>query len=116
MKYWKRWIYEQFMWIIPKYHVNEDSFEEVVESSTATDESDSSNSRNHSIKYKWMTINGKASKDMVSLAFSDILETVKEKINELKYHLYIRNEHRKIYKNLKLQIPDNVIFVRVDYT
>ena len=35
----------------PKYDVNEDNFEEDVESSIDTDESDSSNSGNHSIKY-----------------------------------------------------------------
>ena len=35
----------------PKYHVNEDNFEEDVGSSTDTDQSDSSNSRNHPIKY-----------------------------------------------------------------
>ena len=47
----------------PKYHINEDNFEEDVESSTDTDESDSSNSRNQSTKYyKWMMINGKANK------------------------------------------------------
>ena len=71
----------------PKYHVNEDNFEEDVESSADTDESDSSNRGNHSIiYYKWMTINGKTSKVIVSLSFSDVLGTVKEKINELKYH------------------------------
>ena len=76
----------------PKYHVNEDNFEEDVASSADIDELDSSNSRNHSIKYyKWMPINGKASRVMVLLPFSDSLETVKEKINELKYHLLVRN-------------------------
>ena len=39
---------------------------------------------------------------MVSLLFNDALETVKEKINELKYHLFVRNEQYKIYNNLKL--------------
>ena len=33
-----------------------------------------------------MTINGKSSKVIVTLPFSDILETVKDKINNLKYH------------------------------
>ena len=87
----------------PNSYGNEDNFEEDVESSTDTDELDSLNSGNHSIKYyKWMTINGKASKVMVSLLFNDALETVKEKINELKYHLFVRNEQYKIYNNLKL--------------
>ena len=35
----------------PRYHANEDNFEEDVESSIDTDESDSSNSGDHSIKY-----------------------------------------------------------------
>ena len=35
----------------PRYHGNEDNFEEDVESSIDTDESDSSNSGDHSIKY-----------------------------------------------------------------
>ena len=35
----------------PKYYVSEDNFEEDVGSSTDTDQSDSSNSRNHLIKY-----------------------------------------------------------------
>ena len=39
---------------------------------------------------------------MVTLPFSDILETVKEKMNNLKYHLFVRNEQYKIYNNLKL--------------
>ena len=57
----------------PKNHVNEDNIEVDVESSTDNDESDSSNSGKHSIKYyKWMTINGKASKAMVLLPFGDI--------------------------------------------
>ena len=43
---------------------------------------------------------------MVTLPFSDILETVKEKINKLKYHLFVRNEQYKIYNNLKLQMPE----------
>ena len=57
--------------------MNEDNFEDDVESSIDTDESDSSNTGNHSIKYyKWMAINGKASKVLVSLPYSDVLETV----------------------------------------
>ena len=77
----------------PKYHLNEDNFEEDVESSIDTDESDSSNSGNHSIKYyKWMTINGKTSKVLVSLPYIDVLETVTQKIKEVKYHLFVRNE------------------------
>ena len=51
----------------PKYDVNEDNFEEDVESRIDTDKLDLSNSGNHSIKYKWMTINLKASKALVSL-------------------------------------------------
>ena len=87
--------------------MNEDNFEGHVESSTDTDESDSSNSGNHSIKYyKWMTINGKASNVMVFLPFSDVLETVKEKTNELKYQQLVRIEQYKIYNNLKLQMPE----------
>ena len=95
--------------------MNEDNVEENVESSTDIDESDSSNSGNYSIKYKWMTINGKFSKAMVSLPFSDILETVKEKVNELKYHPFVRNEQCKINNNLKLQMSKNAILLRVDY-
>ena len=52
---------------------------------------------------------------MVTLPFSDILETVKEKINKLKYHLFVRNEQYKIYNNLKLQMPENAILLLVDY-
>ena len=37
--------------IFPRYHANEDNFEEDVESSIDTGESDSSNSGDHSIKY-----------------------------------------------------------------
>ena len=62
-----------------------------------------------------MTVNGKASKAMVSQPFSDILETVKEKVNELEYHPFVRNEQYKTYNNLKLQIPDNTILMHVDY-
>ena len=51
-----------------------------------------------------MTINGKASKVTVLLPFSDVLETVKEKINELQYHLFVRNKQYKIDNNLKLQM------------
>ena len=99
----------------PKYHVNEDNFEKNFESSTDTDESDSSNSGNHFIKYdQWMTINGKASKVMVSLPFSDVLETAKEKINKFKYHPFVRNKQYRIYNNLKLQITGNTIFLYVD--
>ena len=65
--------------------MNNENFEEDVESSTDTDESDSSNGGNHSMKYyKWMTVSGKICKVMVLLPFSDVLETVKETINELK--------------------------------
>ena len=54
------------------------NFEEGVESSTDTDESDSSNSGSHSIKYyKWITINGKASKVMVSLPLSEVFVNCK---------------------------------------
>ena len=71
--------------------MNEDNFEEDVESSVDTDESDSSNSGNRSIKYyKWMTISGKASKVLVPLHYSDVLKTLTQKINELKYHLFVR--------------------------
>ena len=62
-----------------------------------------------------MAINGKSSKVMVSLPLSDVLETVKEKINELKYHLFVRNEQYKIYNSLKLQMPENAILLHVDY-
>ena len=73
--------------------MNDNSFEDYVESSKDTDESNSSNSRSHSIKYyKWMEINEKASEFMVLLPFSDVLETVEKKINELKHHLFVRNE------------------------
>ena len=65
----------------PKYHVNENNFEEDIKSSTDTDKSDSSNNENHSIKYyTWMMITRKSSKVTASLPFSDVLETVMEKI------------------------------------
>ena len=51
-----------------------------------------------------MMINGKSSKAIVSLPFSEVLETVKEKINELKYHPFFKNEQYKIYDNLKQQM------------
>ena len=63
-----------------------------------------------------MTINGKASKVMVSLSFSEFSETVKEKINELKYRAFVRIEQYKIYNNLKLQMLENAICLHVDYT
>ena len=82
---------------LPQDDPNEDNFQENVESSADIDESDSSNPGDHSTKcYKWMTINEKASKVMVSFPFGDILETLKETFNELKYHLFVRNEHYKI--------------------
>lgn len=56
-----------------------------------------------------------ASKVMVSFLFSDVLETVKEKISKLQYHLLVRNEQYKIYNNLKLQMPENAILLLVDY-
>ena len=60
--------------------MNEDNFEDDVESSIDTDESDSSNTGNHSIKYyKWMAINGIASKVLVSLPYSDVSETVRRR-------------------------------------
>ena len=62
-----------------------------------------------------MAINGKASKVMVYLPFNEVLEILKEKINELKYHLFVRNEQYKIYNNLKLQMPENAILMHVDY-
>ena len=65
------------------------NFEEDAEAITDTNESDSSNNRNHSIKYsKWVAVNGKSRKVMVSLPFSDVLEILKKKINELKYHFF----------------------------
>ena len=74
------------------------NFEEDAEASTDTNESDSSNNNNHSIKYsKWVAVNGKSRKVMVSLPFSDVLEILKKKINELKYHFFVRNGQ---YKNL----------------
>ena len=66
--------------------MNTENFEEDTKLSTATDESDSCNSENHPMKYnKWMAINEEASKVMVSLPVSEIFETVKGKINKLKY-------------------------------
>lgn len=53
-------------------------------------------------------------KVMVSLPVSEIFETVKEKVNKLKYHLFLRNEQYKIYNNLKLQIPNNAILLHVN--
>lgn len=100
----------------PKYHVNEDNFEEDIKSNTDTDKSDSSKNENHSIKYyTWMMITRKSSKVMASLPFSDVLETVMEKISELKYHPFVRNEQYKICNNLKLQMPQNAILRHVDY-
>ena len=61
-----------------------------------------------------MTINGKASKVMVPLPFSDVLETAKEKINKFKYHPFVRNKQYRIYNNLKLQMTGNTIFLYVD--
>ena len=55
-----------------------------------------------------------ASKVMVSFLFSDVLETVKEKISKLQYHLLVRNEQYKIYNNLKLPMPENVT-LHIDY-
>ena len=96
--------------------MNDNSFEDYVESSKDTDESNSSNSRSHSIKYyKWMEINEKASEFMVLLPFRDVLETVEKKINELKHHLFVRNEQYKIYNDMKLQMPENTIRLHVDY-
>ena len=51
---------------------------------------------------------------MVSFLFSDVLETVKEKISKLQYHLLVRNEQYKIYNNLKLSMPENVT-LHIDY-
>ena len=66
--------------------MNTENFEEDTKLSTSTDESDSCNSENHPMKYnKWMAINEEASKVMVSLPVSEIFETVKGKINKLKY-------------------------------
>ena len=42
---------------------------------------------------------------MLSFPFSDVLKTLKGKINELKYHPFFRNE----------QMPENAIFLHVDY-
>lgn len=96
--------------------MNDNNFEDYVESSKDTDESNSSNSRSHSIiYYKWMKINEKASKFMVLWPFSDVLETVEEKINELKHHLFVRNEQYKNYNDMKLQMPENIIVLQVDY-
>ena len=53
------------------------------------------------------------SKVMVSLPVSEIFETVKEKVNKLKYHLFLRNEQYKIYNNLRLQIPNIAILLHV---
>ena len=52
---------------------------------------------------------------MLSFPFSDVLKTLKGKINELKYHPFFRNEQCKIFNNLKLQMPENAIFLYVDY-
>ena len=62
-----------------------------------------------------MTINGKASKVIVSFPLSAVLETIKEKINKLKYYPFVRNEQYKIYNNLKLKMPKNAILLHVDY-
>ena len=62
-----------------------------------------------------LLLNGKASKVMISLPFSYSLETVREKINELKCHLFIRNEQIQLYNNLKLQMSENTIPLRVGY-
>ena len=96
--------------------MNDNNFEDYVEPSKDTDESNSSNSRGHSIIYhKWMKINEKASKFMVLLPFSDVLETVEEKINKLKHRLFVRNEQYKNYNDMKLQMPENTIVLQVDY-
>ena len=34
------------------------------------------------------------------MPFNEVLETVQEKINKLKYHPFVRNEQYKIYNNL----------------
>ena len=35
--------------------------------------------------------------------------------NELKHHVFVRNERCKIYNNLKLQVPENAILLHVDH-
>ena len=52
---------------------------------------------------------------MVSQPFSDVLETIKGKINELKSHPFVRNEQHKICNNLKLQIPENANLLHIEY-
>ena len=95
--------------------MNTENFEEDTKLSTDTDESDSCNSENRPMKYnKWIAINEEASKVMVSLPVSEIFETVKGKINKLKYHQFLRNEQYKIYNNLRLQIPNIAILLHVN--
>lgn len=66
--------------------------------------------------YQWLSLDGKASKVLVSTPFDEVESKLKTKIKELKLHIYVRNEQYKVYNKLKMEMPPNAILVHVDYS
>ena len=98
------------------------SFDDGAYSSTSSSSSESegdsdSDNDNSELKYfQWLSIDGKASKALVSSPFGEGEAILKAKIKELKLHIFVRNEQYKAYNNLKNEMSPNVMLFHVDYT
>ena len=53
------------------------------------------------MKY-YLTIDGKASKVLVSTPLNDVEDRYKSKLNELKLHILVQNEQYKVNNQLKM--------------
>ena len=85
---------------------------DTTSNSEDSDESENEDCLNY---YQWATVDKKACKVLVSLPVDQIQYKLQEKIEELKYHIFVRNEQYKDYNKLKAEMPENSILLHVDY-
>ena len=90
--------------------------EENTGNSAPSSPSESSDGEVSELKYyQWLTVDGKASKALVSTPLNGVEDKFKSKLNELKLHILVRNEQYKVYNQLKNDMPENNILLHVDY-
>ena len=66
--------------------------------------------------YQWASVEGKSQKVLLTAELSDIPDTLKNKIDELKYHHFVKNQQYNVYSSLKAELPLNSILMHVDYS
>ena len=94
---------------------NSQSINSELEAVTQNDTSSDENSTPTVKYYKWATIVSKVQQVPIEIDHQDANETLNQKVNILKQHIYVQREQYSKYNEIKANLKDNEMLLHVEF-